>query len=169
MSRTTFELTATHHCQLEPFFHLSVGSASLQTAQGHVVNSYRMKLVSVSDTRSDDWFLMSSVWIPVSIMAFYLYFVLVFGPRMMRNRRPMQLDTVIKLYNITQVIVCVYTAERVSVVRCLNAYMSEHVSPSHLSVPLCVGATVIFALHSILVWCKAIKYEKCTTFSRTLL
>lgn len=75
-----------------------------------------MKLVSVSDKRSDDWFLMNSVWMPVSITAFYLYFVLAFGPRVMRNRPPMQLDTVIKLYNIMQIILCTYITERVSVI-----------------------------------------------------
>jgi hypothetical protein len=71
------------------------------------------KLVFVSDTRSDDWFLMNSVWAPLSVVAFYLYFVFNLGPRLMKNRRPMQLDTVIKIYDIIQVISNSYIAERV--------------------------------------------------------
>jgi hypothetical protein len=59
--------------------------------------------------------MMNSVWVPVSIVAFYLYFVLSLGPRLMKNRPPMQLDTVIKIYNITQVILCTYITERVSI------------------------------------------------------
>jgi len=58
---------------------------------------------------------MNSVWVPVTITTLYLYFVLILGPRLMKNRPPMQLDTVIKIYNIIQVILCTYLTERVSV------------------------------------------------------
>lgn len=75
-------------------------------------NAYCHVFHDLRDKRSDDWFMMNSVWVPVSIVAFYLYFVLRLGPRLMKNRPPMQLDTVIKLYNITQVILCTYITER---------------------------------------------------------
>ncbi|XP_023718911.1 elongation of very long chain fatty acids protein 1 [Cryptotermes secundus] len=75
-------------------------------------NAYRHIFYDLRDTRSDDWFLMNSVWAPLSIIAFYLYFVLSVGPRLMKNRPPMKLDTVIKIYNITQVILCIYITER---------------------------------------------------------
>lgn len=84
---------------------------------------FTLDVTSVSDVRSDDWFLMNSVWVPVSIVAFYLYFVLNLGPRLMKNRPPMQLDTVIKVYNITQVILCTYITERVSV-SALNKFLT---------------------------------------------
>lgn len=60
--------------------------------------------------------MMNSVWFPASITALYLYFVLSFGPRIMKNRPPMQLDTVIKLYNVIQIILCTFITERVGVV-----------------------------------------------------
>ena len=58
---------------------------------------------------------MNSVWVPLSIVAFYLYFIFNIGPRLMKNRPPLQLDTVIKLYDITQVILNSYILERVSI------------------------------------------------------
>ena len=65
------------------------------------------------DKRSDDWFLMNSVWAPMTVTAFYLYFIFNLGPRLMKNRPPMQLNTIIKIYDILQVILNCYMAERV--------------------------------------------------------
>lgn len=98
-----------------------------------------MKLFSVSDTRSDDWFLMNSVWMPLSITAIYVYFVLVFGPRIMKTRAPMQLDTVIKLYNITQIILNTYLTERVSFILSLfdRPHLHEWTCLFAPSDPLC--------------------------------
>jgi hypothetical protein len=59
---------------------------------------------------------MNSVWVTVFILAVYLYFVFNLGPRLMKNRPPMQLDTVIKLYDIMQVILNCYIFERVSII-----------------------------------------------------
>ena len=78
---------------------------------------YDMKiknLLFLSDTRSDDWFLMNSVWTPLTLIALYLYFIFNLGPRLMKNRPPMQLDTVIKAYDIMQVILNCFLTERVS-------------------------------------------------------
>lgn len=51
---------------------------------------------------------MSTPFKPMSIIAAYLYFVLVWGPKFMENRKPMKLDTLIKYYNLLQVVVCSY-------------------------------------------------------------
>ena len=77
-------------------------------------NLLKRKHVFVSDKRSDDWFLMNSMWAPLTVVALYLYFIFNLGPRIMKNRPPMQLDTVIKIYDIIQVILNCYIAERVS-------------------------------------------------------
>jgi hypothetical protein len=74
----------------------------------------KKKLVFLADKRSDDWFLMNSVWAPLTVIALYIYFIFNLGPRLMKNRPPMQLDTVIKIYDIIQVILNCYIAERVS-------------------------------------------------------
>ncbi|XP_069697686.1 very long chain fatty acid elongase 7-like [Periplaneta americana] len=66
----------------------------------------------LTDKRSDDFFLMGSVWFPLSILAIYLYFVLSLGPRLMKNRPPLQLNGVIKTYNIVQIICSIYITER---------------------------------------------------------
>ena len=57
---------------------------------------------------------MNSVWAPLTVIALYVYFIFNLGPRLMKNRPPMQLDTVIKIYDIIQVILNFYIAERVS-------------------------------------------------------
>ncbi|XP_072744134.1 very long chain fatty acid elongase 4-like [Anoplolepis gracilipes] len=45
----------------------------------------------------------SSYYVPLIIFA-YLYFVLSYGPRFMKNRQPYSLKTFIKLYNIIQIV-----------------------------------------------------------------
>jgi hypothetical protein len=102
-------------CWPHSVYQTRICSRYSETNRAHILDPWYNFVFSVSDTRSDDWFLMNSVWVPVSIIAVYLYFVLNLGPRLMKNRPPMQLDTVIKTYNITQVIVCTYITEEVSI------------------------------------------------------
>jgi hypothetical protein len=74
--------------------------------------TYHHVFYDLRDKRSDDWFLMNSVWAPMTVTAFYLYFIFNLGPRLMKNRPPMQLNTIIKIYDILQVILNCYMAER---------------------------------------------------------
>lgn len=72
-----------------------------------------MKVIEVTillsiDVRVRDSFLISNLFKPVSILAVYLLFVLKWGPQFMEKRKPMKLDSVIKLYNFLQVIICSY-------------------------------------------------------------
>lgn len=49
---------------------------------------------------------MSTPFKPMAFLGIYLYFVLKWGPRHMENRKPMQLDWIMKYYNLLQVILC---------------------------------------------------------------
>lgn len=55
----------------------------------------------------DDWFLMKTPLPALGILAAYLYFVLRAGPRMMENRKPMDLKKAMILYNLSQVVLSV--------------------------------------------------------------
>lgn len=52
----------------------------------------------------DDWFMMKTPLPAFGILAAYLYFVLRAGPRMMENRKPMDLKKSMILYNASQVV-----------------------------------------------------------------
>ncbi|KAL2740957.1 elongation of very long chain fatty acids protein 4-like [Vespula squamosa] len=56
-----------------------------------------------SDPRAKDWVLFNP-WIVIFILFSYLYFVLVCGPRFMKNRQPYSLKTFIRYYNIFQIL-----------------------------------------------------------------
>ena len=60
--------------------------------------------VVVSDPRVNDWFLMSSPFYTLAICLTYAYFVKVIGPKIMENRKPMDLRNVLIVYNFIQVI-----------------------------------------------------------------
>ncbi|KDR06850.1 hypothetical protein L798_03505 [Zootermopsis nevadensis] len=102
----------------------------------------------VADHRSDELFLMSSIWSPVAVIGLYLYFVKCVGPRHMKNRPAYELNGVMKAYNLTQILCSVYmllyslkagwafkykwlcepvdysfTASSIDVVRCVWTYM----------------------------------------------
>jgi GNS1/SUR4 family len=53
-------------------------------------------------------FLVSNPFKPLAILAVYLYFVFNWGPKFMKNRRPYQLHSIIKFYNLFQVAFCSY-------------------------------------------------------------
>nr|XP_050864808.1 elongation of very long chain fatty acids protein F-like isoform X2 [Vespula vulgaris] len=55
------------------------------------------------DPRVKDWVL-SNPSVVISILFSYLYFVLVCGPRFMKNRQPYSLKTFIRCYDIFQMI-----------------------------------------------------------------
>jgi hypothetical protein len=51
---------------------------------------------------------LSNPFKPLSIIALYLYFVLNWGPKYMKDRKPYKLDNIIKFYNLFQVGLCSY-------------------------------------------------------------
>lgn len=76
-------------------------------AQGLVrmaLDQYTEILTTVSDPRVSDWPLMDSPVPTILIVLLYLYGVVVFGPRMMINRKPYKLRGVLMTYNAFQVV-----------------------------------------------------------------
>ncbi|XP_075235915.1 very long chain fatty acid elongase 7-like [Lycorma delicatula] len=57
-----------------------------------------------ADPLVDSWFLMGSPWPVFGLVGFYLYFVLILGPKQMENRKPFDLTKVMILYNLYQVV-----------------------------------------------------------------
>lgn len=52
----------------------------------------------------NDWLLMESPAPTMLMVAVYLYLVVVLGPRLMANRKPFQMNSVLVAYNAVQVI-----------------------------------------------------------------
>lgn len=71
-----------------------------------------LTFVIFTDVRVREMFLLSNPFKPLAIIAVYLYFVLKMGPKLMENRKPMKLDSIIKCYNLLQVAICSYVTLR---------------------------------------------------------
>lgn len=54
------------------------------------------------DPRVSEW-VSAQPWTLISIVASYLYMVYIWGPKFMRDRKPYELTTLTRLYNIFQV------------------------------------------------------------------
>ncbi|CAH1154313.1 unnamed protein product [Phaedon cochleariae] len=67
-------------------------------------NLYRFLFYELADPRTNSWFLISDPGPPLAILSMYLYFVLNWGPRLMKNRQPYELKTVLVVYNFLQVL-----------------------------------------------------------------
>lgn len=72
-------------------------------------------MVNKRDTRVDGWFLMSSPFPTLAIVATYIYFVKSLGPRLMKDRQPFELKKAIIIYNIIQVTWSIYMVYKVMV------------------------------------------------------
>nr|CAD7402621.1 unnamed protein product [Timema poppensis] len=60
--------------------------------------------MNVPDSRTIDWFLVGSP-VPVLIICMsYIYLVLYLGPKLMRNRSPFDLSTIIMVFNAIQIV-----------------------------------------------------------------
>ena len=57
---------------------------------------------SLPDPRTKDWFLMQSPWPMLAMFTGYLAMCAV-GPRLMRNRQPFELNSVMIVYNLVMV------------------------------------------------------------------
>ncbi|KAG5872505.1 hypothetical protein JTB14_015450 [Gonioctena quinquepunctata] len=57
-----------------------------------------------SDPRVNDWLLMSSPFYTLGICLAYVYIVKVLGPKLMENRKPFELKSLLIVYNLFQVI-----------------------------------------------------------------
>jgi len=69
-----------------------------------ISDAYNHLMVDLRDTRSDGWFLMSSVWPTVALSATYYVIVRHMGPKFMENRQPYNLKYVMLVYNLFQTV-----------------------------------------------------------------
>lgn len=67
-----------------------------------------------ADSRTENWFLMSSPLPQTIVIAIYIYFVTSLGPRIMENRKPLDLKGVLIFYNFSVVALSVYMIYEVS-------------------------------------------------------
>ncbi|XP_067008036.1 very long chain fatty acid elongase AAEL008004 [Anabrus simplex] len=73
-----------------------------------VVDNYNEILENKKDPMVDSWLFMSSPLPLLTILAFYLYFVLKLGPSIMASRKPYNLQRVLIAYNFYQVIFSIW-------------------------------------------------------------
>ncbi|KAL3269884.1 hypothetical protein HHI36_008941 [Cryptolaemus montrouzieri] len=71
-------------------------------------NYYKYIIEDLADPRVKDWFLMDNPTGMLAILGSYLYFVLSFGPKYMRDRKPYQFTYIMVLYNFLQVVLSIY-------------------------------------------------------------
>lgn len=79
--------------------------------------SFRLKcdrVSSLTDSRTESWFLMSSPLPQTIIIAAYIYFVTSLGPRIMENRKAFDLKGVLIVYNFSVVALSLYMIYEVS-------------------------------------------------------
>lgn len=62
----------------------------------------------ILDARTNNWPLISDPIPGVTILAFYLYFVLKWGPNYMKDKKPWELKNVLIVYNFLQVVFSCY-------------------------------------------------------------
>nr|CAD7195081.1 unnamed protein product [Timema douglasi] len=73
-----------------------------------LIDWYDFVFFKLADPRVKDWPLIGSPVYLLVIVALYLFFVLVAGPKFMENRRPYNLKKIIAVYNILQVLANAY-------------------------------------------------------------
>ncbi|GLV34259.1 stuck in traffic [Carabus blaptoides fortunei] len=67
--------------------------------------AYDFLFVELADPRTNDWFLIRHPTPGLTIIGAYLYFVLSWGPRYMKHRKPMELTNILIVYNFLQVLI----------------------------------------------------------------
>ncbi|XP_055608256.1 elongation of very long chain fatty acids protein AAEL008004-like [Uranotaenia lowii] len=75
-----------------------------------LARAYKEFYHDAQDPRTTDLFLMNPPWLPVTIVGLYLYFVLNLGPKWMASRNPLNIKTLILVYNVVQVAINTYMA-----------------------------------------------------------
>lgn len=78
-------------------------SESYCGANGDMVHR---RFLFVSVEQYEDWVNLISFLILLTICGLYLWFVLVIGPKLMEKREPFNVKHLLRIYNVSQVIVC---------------------------------------------------------------
>ncbi|XP_066905201.1 very long chain fatty acid elongase AAEL008004 [Halyomorpha halys] len=66
------------------------------------LDEYTSIIDRISDPRVEDWPLMDSPFPTLFMVGAYLYFVVFLGPKMMENRKPFKLNSILVVYNAAQ-------------------------------------------------------------------
>lgn len=69
---------------------------------------FLMSTYFLTDPRTQNWFLISSPGPLLMIVFSYLYFSVWLGPRIMKNRKPFDLRSILIIYNFIQVLLSIY-------------------------------------------------------------
>ncbi|XP_022918606.1 very long chain fatty acid elongase AAEL008004-like [Onthophagus taurus] len=70
----------------------------------NILEKYHDLMDNRSDPRVNDWWMMSSPLPTLAICIFYVYFSKVLGPKLMENRKPLNLRNVLIVYNFLQTV-----------------------------------------------------------------
>lgn len=73
-----------------------------------IISYYDFLFNQLADSRTNDWWLIGNPIYPASILVCYIVFVLYVGPRIMKNRKPMELRYILIVYNFAQVLVSMW-------------------------------------------------------------
>ncbi|XP_011495485.1 PREDICTED: elongation of very long chain fatty acids protein 7-like [Ceratosolen solmsi marchali] len=73
-----------------------------------IIDGYRYLNEELEDPRTRNWFLMGSPWQCLAILTFYIYFIYNLGPKIMKNRSPINLDRIMQAYNVVQILLSIY-------------------------------------------------------------
>ena len=71
-----------------------------------IAKHYDYIIRDLADPRVDGWPLMGGPWSALAICAVYLYLVYFFLPNFMSDRKPYKLKTILRLYNVFQIVAC---------------------------------------------------------------
>lgn len=80
-------------------------------------------VLCIPDPRTKDWFLIGSPWPGLALLGFYLHFIYRLGPSLMANRPPMKLDSIIRIYNVVQIVLSSYLFYKVSLTTVALVYL----------------------------------------------
>jgi len=83
-------------------------SSIWESLQSH----YFYLFVELRDPRVDDWFLMSSPWPTVALCVLYYYIIRVAGPRFMKDREPLNIQSLVVVYNLFQTLFSVWIFQK---------------------------------------------------------
>lgn len=93
------------------------------------IDSMHRYMQTQGDQRTKDWPMMSSPFPTLAVCLCYVYIVKVLGPRIMENRKPLQLKNALVVYNLFQVIFSCWLFYEISVSGWLTGHYNFRCQP----------------------------------------